>query len=323
MPLKRKPLRLLDQVRYVLQAKRYSPRTEDAYTGWIRRFVLFHGKRHPALMGNAEVAQYLSYLAVNRKVAPSTQNQALSAILFLYRYVLDVEIGWIDDVVRATRPKRIPLILTAKEVRHLLSFLSGRPWLMATILYGGGLRVMECCRLRVKDVDLELGQITIRQGKGGKDRITVLPQSVMPHLRRQLEYVRQVWQGDFRDGVSVTLPYALDRKYKNVGHEWGWAYLFPSKRTIVSKKTGAVLRHHIHVSVLQRAVRKASIAAKLPKPATPHTFRHSFATDLLMAGYDIRTVQELMGHARVETTMIYLHVLNIGGLGVKSPADYL
>jgi integron integrase len=314
--------RLLDQVRDRIRLKHYSYRTEQQYVGWIKRFILFHGKRHPADLGGTEVEAFLSHLATDRDVAAATQNQALAAILFLYRHVLDVELPWLDGVVRAKRPQRLPVVLSREEVRFVLSHLSGVSWLVASILYGSGLRLMEALRLRIKDVDLEHPQITVRDGKGGKDRVTVLPQSLLPELRRHLAALHDWYEEERRrNAPGVSLPTALDRKYPNAALSWGWQYLFPSSVLCKDPYGSGTLRHHLHPKTMQRAVTLAVRRAGIPKPASCHTFRHCFATHLLESGYDIRTVQELLGHSDVKTTMIYTHVLNRGGRGVRSPLD--
>jgi len=314
--------RLLDRVRETVRTRHYSRRTEKAYVHWIKRYIFFHGKRHPAEMGAPEVTAFLTSLAVHDKVAASTQNQALSAVLFLYREVLGVELPWLDDVVRAKRPLHLPVVLTRDEVRAVLQRLDGVPRLMALLLYGAGLRLLECCRLRVKDVDFATNQIVIRDGKGHKDRMTMLPAAVKAALTAHLEGAREQHQADLRHGAGwVELPGALLRKYPNAGREWGWQWVFPATRLYVEPVTGQRRRHHLHESVLQRAVKDAVRAARIAKPATCHTFRHSFATHLLEESHDIRTVQELLGHQDVSTTMIYTHVLNRGPAGVQSPAD--
>src|SRR5437867_499539 len=302
--------RLLDRVRGALRARHYSRRTEDVYVAWIRRYILFHGKRHPSEMGAAEVTRFLSSLAVEGKVAASTQNQALSALLFLYRDVLELDLPWLDGVVRAKRPERLPVVLTREEVRAMLRQLGGVPRLMSCLLYGSGLRVLECCRLRVQDVDFDANQIVVRGGKGDKDRVTVLPAIVKADLVAHLTAVRAQHAEDLAAGAGwVELPTALLRKYPNAGREWAWHWVFPATRTYRDRLTGQRRRHHLHESVLQRAVKDAVRAAGIPKPATCHTFRHSFATHLLEESHDIRTVQELLGHRDVSTTMIYTHVL--------------
>jgi integron integrase len=314
--------RLLDQVRDALRTRHYSRRTEKAYVGWIRRYVIFNGKRHPREMGETEVTRFLSHLAVERKVSASTQNQALAALLFLYRVVLGIELKWLDEMVRAKRPQRLPVVLTRREVRELLGRLRGTTWLMASLLYGSGLRLLECARLRVKDVDFERGEILVRDGKGRKDRVTMLPASVKGPLRVHLAQVRRVHESDLRGGLgSVELPDAIAQKYPNASREWGWQWVFPASRHYVVAATRERRRHHLHETVLQRAVKQAAREAGLAKPASCHTLRHSFATHLLEAGQDIRTIQELLGHRDVSTTMIYTHVLNRGGLGVRSPLD--
>ena len=314
--------RLLDRVREAIRTRHYSRRTEKAYVHWIKRYIFFHGKRHPAEMGAHEVTAFLTALAVQGKVAASTQNQALSALLFLYREVLGVELPWLDDVVRAKRPLHLPVVLTRDEVRAVLQRLDGVPRLMALLLYGAGLRLLECCRLRVKDVDFATNQVIIRDGKGRKDRVTMLPAAVKAALIAHLEGAREQHQADLRhDAGWVELPGALLRKYPNAGREWGWQWVFPATRLYVERVTGQRRRHHLHESVLQRAVKDAVRAARIAKPATCHTFRHSFATHLLEESHDIRTVQELLGHQDVSTTMIYTHVLNRGPAGVQSPAD--
>jgi integron integrase len=283
---------------------------------------VFHGKRHPAEMGAPEAAQFLSALAVEGKVAASTQNQALSALLFLHRYVLHQDLPWLEDVVRARRPKHLPVVLTRDEVRAVISKLQGTPRLMATLLYGSGLRVLECARLRVQDVDFAMNQIVVRDGKGAKDRVTVLPAVATQPLAQHLLRVKQLHDRDVALGGGwVELPWALARKYPNAGREWPWQWVFPATRLYFDRATGQRRRHHLHETVLQRAVLEAVRQAQLGKHATPHTFRHSFATHLLEDGRDIRTVQELLGHNDVSTTMIYTHVLNRGPSGVTSPAD--
>ena len=314
--------RLLDRVREAIRTRHYSRRTEKAYVHWIKRYIFFHGKRHPAEMGAHEVTAFLTALAVQGKVAASTQNQALSALLFLYREVLGVELPWLDDVVRAKRPLHLPVVLTRDEVRAVLQRLNGVPRLMALLLYGAGLRLLECCRLRVKDVDFATNQIVIRDGKGRKDRVTMLPAAVKAALTVHLKGAHEQHEADLRHGAGwVELPGALLRKYPNAGREWGWQWVFPATRFYVERITGQRRRHHLHESVLQRAVKDAVRAARIAKPATCHTFRHSFATYLLEESHDIRTVQELLGHHDVSTAMIYTHVLNRGPAGVQSPAD--
>ena len=314
--------RLLDRVRGALRTRHYSRRTEDTYVAWIRRYIFFHNKRHPAEMGAPEITRFLSALAVEGNVAASTQNQALSAILFLYREVLELDLPWLDGVVRAKRPQRLPIVLTRDEVRAVLQPLTGVPRLMAYLLYGAGLRLLECCQLRVQDVDFGANQIVIRSGKGDKDRVTMLPGTVKSALARHLETVRAQHQRDLQNGAGwVELPTALDRKYPNAGREWAWQWVFPATRMYLDRATRQKRRHHLHETVLQRVVKTAVRRAGLAKRATPHTFRHSFATHLLEDGHDIRTVQELLGHRDVTTTQIYTHVLNRGPSGVRSPVD--
>lgn len=314
--------RLLDQVREIIRIKHYSIRTEQAYLQWIRRYILYHGRRHPRDLGESEVSAFLSSLAIKSKVSASTQNQAMHAILFLYRDVLKVSLPWLENVQRAKRPLRLPLVLTRDEVKAMLAGLEGTVWLMAALTYGAGLRLMECLSLRVKDLDLDRGELIVRDGKGQKDRVTMLPREVVDPLRSHLAKVRLLHERDLKVGFGrVYLPFALDRKYPNADREWGWQYVFPSARRSIDPRSGIERRHHCDPSVLQRAVRQAVRRAQIVKPASVHTLRHSFATHLLESGYDIRTVQELLGHSDVKTTMIYTHVLNRGGLGVISPLD--
>jgi integron integrase len=315
-------LRLLDLVRQAIRLKHCSIRTERAYVDWIKRFILFHTKRHPTSMGAPEVYAFLSHLAVEQKVAASTQRQALSAIVFLYREILDREVGWLGEIPRAKHPERLPVVFSRTEVRAVLAHVHGQHWLMASLLYGTGLRLMECVRLRVKDIDFEYRQILVRDGKGQKDRVTMLPQSLADPLKRQLEQVKVVHEEDLAEGFGeVYLPFALERKYPGASHAWGWQYVFPARRRSIDPRSSRERRHHIDERTLQDAVKRAVRAAKIAKPGSCHTFRHSFATHLLEAGYDIRTVQELLGHKDVRTTMIYTHVLNQGGKGVRSPLD--
>jgi len=314
--------KLLDLVRNRIRARHYSRRTEKAYVHWIKRYIFFHEKRHPAEMGAPEITTFLTALAVRDKVAASTQNQALSALLFLYREVLDVELPWLDGLVRAKRPSHLPVVLTREEVRAVIAHLDGVPRLMAVLLYGAGLRLLECCRLRIKDVDFATNQLTIRDGKGGKDRVTMLPAAVREPLGKHIERVRRLHETDIiRGGGWVELPFALARKYPNAGRDVSWQWVFPATRVYVDRATNQRRRHHLHESVLQRAMKEAVRRAGLPKPASCHSLRHSFATHLLEDGHDIRTVQELLGHRDVSTTMIYTHVLNRGPAGVRSPAD--
>jgi integron integrase len=318
------PPKLLDQVRDRIRVKHYSIRTETQYMQWVKRFILFHDKRHPQEMGTTEVEAFLTHLAVNGHVSASTQNQALSALLFLYKEVLGIDLPWLNNVVRAKQPQRLPVVLTRTEVREVLARMKGMHGLMTNMLYGTGMRLMECVRLRVKDVDFERNEILIRDGKGGKDRVTMLPSSIATGLQAHLEQRRMLFEDDKRIGkANVFLPDALATKYPNAATEWCWQYIFPSGSYSVDPRSGAERRHHIDEKLLQRAMKKAVQAAGVAKPATPHTLRHSFATHLLEAGYDIRTVQELLGHSDVSTTMIYTHVLNKGGRGVLSPLDQL
>ncbi|MFP5304807.1 MAG: integron integrase [Gammaproteobacteria bacterium] len=314
--------RLLDRVRHAVRKKHYSLSTEESYVGWIRRFILFHGKQHPAAMGAAQVEAFLSHLAVDRNVAASTQNQALAAILFLYRDVLGSELPWLTDVTRAKRPRRLPTVLTRREVEQLLPQVSGTPGLICRLLYGTGMRVIECVRLRVKDVDLDRREIVVRDGKGAKDRVTVLPDALVEPLRVRMVARRKLYEQDRAAGrASVWLPYALAEKYPNAATEWPWQYVFVAAGFSADPRSGEVRRHHFSEKLVQKAVRAAALRAELAKPVTPHALRHSFATHLLECGYDIRTVQELLGHSDVSTTMIYTHVLNRGGRGVVSPLD--
>ena len=316
------PPRLLERVRHEVRVRHYSHRTEEAYSAWVRRFILFHGKRHPKTMGEREVAAFLTWLATERRVSANTQSQALSAILFLYRDVLRADVGWIQNIVRAKPSRRLPVVLTRDEVALLLRRLHGTPWLVAALLYGSGLRLLEGLRLRVKDIEPGANQLTVRSGKGQKDRITMLPRTLKDPLRRHLETVRLQHAQDLARGDgAVELPDAIARKYPHAAKEWGWQWVFPASRIFEDPASGERRRHHLHESVLQRAVHDAVRRCGLAKPATCHTFRHSFATHLLEDGYDIRTVQELLGHRDVATTMIYTHVLNRGGRGVMSPAD--
>lgn len=317
---------LLTQLRRALRTRHYSLRTEEAYVGWVRRFVRFCGLRHPRELGGGDVTRFLSSLALDRRVSASTQNQALSALVFLYRDVMDVPVGWLAALIRAKRPQRVPVVLTRDEVRHILARLKGRgaPALVAGVLYGTGTRLLEALRLRVKDVDFAANEITVRGGKGDRDRVTMLPERLKGPLLHHLAVVRAQHERDLAEGAGwVELPGALGSKYPQAGREWGWQWVFPASRMYVEPRTGQRRRHHLHETVVQRAFREAVRAARISKPASCHTLRHSFATHLLESGYDIRTVQELLGHRNVATTMIYTHVLRRGGLGVRSPADTL
>ncbi|MEZ5464046.1 MAG: integron integrase [Lysobacteraceae bacterium] len=317
-----RPPRLLDEVRRTLRVHHYSLHTERAYVAWIRRFIVDSGRRHPQEMGAAEIERFLTGLAVNGKVSASTQNQALSALLFLYRKVLKVDLPWMENVVRARRSVRVPTVLSRDEVTRLLACLDGRPWLIASLLYGTGMRLMECLRLRVKDLDFSRNEITVRSGKGGKDRRTVLPRQLVEPLHREVNRAQALHHSDLADGFGVALlPHALARKYPNAGREFGWQFVFPSVQRSRDPRSGGTHRHHYSEDVLSRAIRSARRTAGILKPVSAHTFRHSFATHLIEAGYDIRTVQELLGHQDVSTTQIYTHVLNSGARGVISPLD--
>lgn len=314
--------RLMEQMSNALWTRHYSPRTEKAYCQWVKRFIYFHELRHPAEMGEPEINAFLTHLAVDEHVSASTQNQALSAILFLYRNVLGREVGDLGQVAHARTPKRLPVVLTRSEVRAVMANLEGDAWLMASLLYGSGLRLSECLGLRVQDLDFERAEVTVRRGKGGKDRVTMLPLALKQPLRDHLEHVREIHLRDLADGWGrVSLPSALERKYPNAPTEWAWQWVFPQQRRWKNTRTGEQGRHHVHDTILQRAVKDAVRRAGIEKPAGCHTLRHSFATHLLEAGYDIRTIQELLGHKNVSTTMIYTHVLNKGGRGVCSPMD--
>jgi integron integrase len=316
------PPKLIDQVRDRLRVKHYSIRTEQVYVDWIRRYIFFHDKRHPKDMEAADVEAFLTHLAVAGKVSASTQNQAKSALLFLYREVLDMQLEWLENITQAKAPKRLPVVLTVSEVQALLSHLKGTHLLIASLLYGGGMRLMEVVRLRVKDVEFSRREILVREGKGFKDRVTMLPEAVVASLKAHLAKVKILHGEDLAQGYGeVYLPFALDKKFPTAGRDWGWQYVFPSKNLSLDPRSGKTRRHHVDEKGVQRAVKQAVRDAEIVKPATPHTFRHSFATHLLQSGYDIRTVQELLGHSDVSTTMIYTHVLNKGGKGVVSPLD--
>jgi integron integrase len=318
------PPRLLERMRQVLRRMHYSYRTEKTYRYWVRNFILWSGKRHPREMGAAEVTAFLNFLAGEREVAAATQNQALSALLFLYGKVLEVKLPWLDDLVRAKRPVRLPVVLSPPEVERLLAHMEGMTALMAALLYGCGLRLRECLRLRVKDIDFVYRQITVREGKGNKDRVTMLPQNLLEPLQRHLGRVKRLHESDRRDGYGeVELPHALARKYPRAGYEWAWQFVFPSNNRSADPRSGVIRRHHLYSQTIARAVKRAARSSGIAKHVSCHTLRHSFATHLLQAGYDIRTVQELLGHSDVSTTMIYTHVLNKGGRGVVSPLDEL
>ena len=324
MPPAKKP-KLLDQMRAALRARHYSYRTEQSYIQWVRRFILFHNKRHPAEMGTTEIEAFLSHLATDKNISVSTQNQALSALLFLYRHVLQKEISPTLNYAIAKRPKRLPVVLSRDEVRRLMTYLDGIPWLVAQLLYGSGLRLSEALRLRIKDIDFSNNYILVRNGKCDKDRVTLLPQSIQPHLKIQIQRARRLYTRDLQnprwEGVSI--PNALAQKYPTAPREWIWQYLFPAERLSVDPRSQRLLRHHLHPTSIQKAIRRAASEAKITKHVTPHTLRHSFATHLLEAGYDIRTVQELLGHKDIRTTMIYTHVMKSGPFAVQSPLDTL
>ena len=314
--------KLLERVRNRCRLRHLALSTEHAYAGWIRRFILFHNKRHPLQMGAVEVSAFLTHLAVKDHVAASTQNQALSALLFLYREVLEQDFGWLEDAVRAKKPKRLPVVFTPEEAMAVIGQLQGVRWLMAAQLYGGGLRLMECLRLRIKDLDFERLQVTVREGKGDKDRITLLPEAVAGPLRQHLVHVQAEHERALQEGYGgVELPYALRRKYPHADQEWGWQYVYPAALPSRDPRSGDYRRHHLDASYLQKAVGTAIRKLGIPKHAGCHTFRHSFATHLLANGTDIRTVQELLGHVDVRTTQIYTHVLNQNEFAVRSPVD--
>lgn len=314
--------RLLDEVRGALRVKHYSIRTEETYIQWIKRFIYFHNKKHPADMGEAEVSAFLNYLAVSKNVTASTQNQALSALLFLYKQVLGVELPWLDGITRAKRPSRLPEVLPREDVLRILNEIGGISGLITRLLYGTGMRLMEVMRLRVQDVDFDYRQIIVRQGKGAKDRSTMLPDSLAGPLQKQLEYARLLHQHDLKEGFGcVYLPFALERKYPNACREWGWQYVFPSANRSVDPRSGVVRRQHMDEKNVQRAVKSAVRKLGIHKRITPHTLRHCFATHLLENGTDIRTLQELLGHKDVKTTQIYTHVMKRGGNAVRSPLD--
>ena len=321
-PADRRPLLLFDEVRRQMRLKHYSLRTEQAYSSWIRRFIFANARRPPREMGGAEVEAFLSGLAVQGQVSASTQNQALSALLFLYRVVLGVDLAWMENVVRAKRPRRLPVVLSVEEARRLLGALDGRPWLLASLLYGTGMRLMECLRLRIKDLDFARSEVTVRDGKGGKDRRTMLPRSLVEPLQREVERARLLHDQDLADGFGEAwLPHALARKYPRAASDIGWQYVFPSVQRSRDPHSGVIRRHHFDADMLSRALKRGRLVAQIAKPLSAHVLRHSFATHLLEAGYDLRTIQELLGHKDVATTQIYTHVLNRGGNGVISPLD--
>lgn len=314
--------KLMDEISRAMRLHQYSYGTETTYKKWIREFVLFYDKKHPRELGAVELQAYLTYLAADRRVSASTQNQALAALLFLYKKVLHIDLPWMDKIVRAKRPVRVPIVMTRSEVRRVLDALHDRYWLAASMLYGSGMRLIECLRLRIQDVDFEYLQITIRDGKGRKDRRTLLPESLVPHLQQEFRRVRQLHEQDRLHGrAGVSIPFAIDRKYVNAPKEWSWQYVFPSEKYAYVDFHRQERRHFMHPSGVQRAAKLAVIKAEISKHASCHTFRHSFATHLLESGYDIRTVQELLGHSDVKTTQIYTHVLKRGGLAVRSPLD--
>lgn len=318
------PTRLLDRLREAIRLRHYSIRTEDTYVDWVRRFILFHEKRHPQELGASDVAAFLTHLAVDRSVSPSTQNQAKSALLFLYRVVLEVQLPWLDEIVAAKDQRRLPVVLTPSEVRALLHELNGTMGLVASLLYGTGMRLLECLRLRIKDVGFEPREILVREGKGGKDRVTVLPENLILPLQQQMAHAKALHDRDLAGGFGeVWLPDALAVKFPRAPRAWGWQWVFPSAVKSVDPRTGVLRRHHLNEASVQKAVAGAARRARIVKPCSPHVLRHSFATHLLQSGYDIRTVQELLGHSDVSTTMIYTHVLNRGGRGVRSPFDQM
>jgi len=316
------PRRLLEEVQIQIRARHMSYRTEKTYLHWIRRFIRFHNLRHPRDMGGPEVEDFLTTLAVKNQVSASTQNQALAAILFLYREVLEIRLPWLADVVRAKRPQRLPVVLTRAEVQQVLTKLSGTEWLVVSLLYGSGMRLGECMQLRIKDLDLSRRELLIRDAKGQKDRVTMVPDALIPHLRAHLENVRLLFDKDRSESrPGISLPYALRRKYPNAATSWAWYWVFPAQSVCLDPYSHELVRFHLYPQNVQRAVKLAIRATGIMKPASTHTFRHCFATHLLEDGYDIRTVQELLGHSDVKTTMIYTHVLNRGGRGVRSPLD--
>lgn len=314
--------RLLTRASERARTEHLSLRTEQAYLHWIRRFMRFHADRDPARLGSAQVEAFLTHLAVDRRVAPNTQNQALAAILFLYRSVMELELPWLHNIVRAQRKPRLPVVLSRGEIQRVLAELDGSMWLIVSLLYGSGLRLGECLRIRVKDLDLSRGELIVREGKGSKDRITMVPTTLLPHLKTHFSRLKQWFDQQRRDNApGVSLPFVLRRKYPGAPVSWSWQYVFPSRTLTKDPYTSESVRHHLHEKRVQLAMQAAVRRARLGKPATCHSFRHSFATHLLEAGYDIRTVQELLGHSDVKTTMIYTHVLNRGGRGVRSPLD--
>jgi integron integrase len=315
-------IRLLDQLRHQIRLRHYSYRTEQSYVGWVQRYIRYHELKHPSALGAADVERFLTHLAVDRKVAANTQAQALSSVLFLYKQVLNIDLPWLDNVVRASRPRRLPVVLTQAEARAVIAQLQGTAWLIVSLLYGSGLRVLEALRLRVKDLEFNVQQIIVRSGKGSKDRVSVLPATLVDPLQVHLRRVREQHELAIKGGYgTVEMPYALARKYPAAETSWAWQYVFPAEHPSLDRRSGIRQRHHIHETRVQRAVRTAAHRAGIMKPVSPHTFRHSFATHLLEAGYDIRTVQELLGHKDVTTTQIYTHVMQKGANAVRSPLD--
>jgi integron integrase len=313
--------KLLDKVRTELRTKHYSRKTETAYSNWIRRFILFNDKRHPKDMGADEIKAFVENLVTNHHVSSATQNQALQGILFLYKNILNKDVGWIDEIKFTQRKKHLPVVMNKDEVNRIFQNLKGIGLLVSKLIYGSGMRLGECLSLRVNDLDLELKTITVRDGKGEKDRITVLPEKLVAELKIHLHKVKNLYKKDFsKNNIYVPLPYALERKYPNAGMEFAWQYVFPAKSLVYNKEEKKYYRVHLHISTFQKEFKNAVRKAEIPKQASPHTLRHSFATHLLQNGYDIRTVQELLGHNSVKTTMIYTHVLN-RGIGVRSPLD--
>lgn len=314
--------KIMEQMRTAMRARHYSPRTEEAYCRWVRRFIVFHGMRHPSEMFEDEINQFLTHLAVQENVSASTQTQALASLIFFYRNVIGYDVGALGGLIRARKSRHVPVVLSREEARSVLQRLDGDMFLIGSLLYGTGMRLMECLRLRVQDIDFARFEVTVRNGKGGKDRVTMLPESLVSDLQAHLAAVRQIHEQDVRDGWGrVEVPNALHRKYPNAPWDWRWQFVFPQQRRWRNNETGEQGRHHVHESLVQRAVKQAVREAGIAKRAGCHTLRHSFATHLLEAGYDIRTIQELLGHKDVSTTMIYTHVLNKGGRGVRSPLD--
>jgi integron integrase len=314
--------KLLDQVRSVLRVKHYSYRTEQSYIHWIKKYIYFNNKTHPKDLDGKDIAKFLSHLALKEKVAAATQNQALCSLVFLYKQVFGLDLGEFPGIHWAKKPKKIPVVFSKSEVKMVMKNLDGNHWIMVMLLYGSGLRLNECLQLRVKDIDFDYKQITVRNGKGDKDRVTILPDKLIVPLKNQIEYVKGLLEEDIKNGYdSISMPFALEKKYPNAGKELGWRFVFSSDNISSDPRSGIRRRHHIHDSVLPKAVRRAIRKSEITKQASCHTFRHSFATHLLEDGYDIRTVQELLGHSNVNTTMIYTHVMNKGGMGVKSPGD--